>query len=339
MRVVRTLVDSVVEAGVSRSSLLGAAKLEPACLQTPDARYPRAKLFELCELALELTGDPAFGLHSVESLTDDAAFDPISGVVARATSLREAISSIQEFRGLLGDDASFRVYEDGGKVIVQANSLLDESLRVRRFIAELSLVGLFRTIRRFGVRGEADVDYVAFEYGPPEYREEYTRVFEGHARFDQKFTGICFDQQLMAARTPHTGSELHEAIRVLAAGRTQPSARMSHAARVHQFLVSQPPPRDMSMQIAARALGTSVRTLRRHLTAEGKSYAELVQEALASIAKTCLLDERRSIVETALELGFADNTGFHRAFKRWTGLTPTEFRRQHAGIAKVQLTP
>jgi hypothetical protein len=45
-----------------------------------------------------------------------------------------------------------------------------------------------------------------------------------------------------------------------------------------------------------------------------------------TIARTCLRDEHHTILETALELGFADNTGFHRAFKRWTGLTPTEYR-------------
>jgi methylphosphotriester-DNA--protein-cysteine methyltransferase len=51
------------------------------------------------------------------------------------------------------------------------------------------------------------------------------------------------------------------------------------------------------------------------------------------IARTCLRDERHTILETALELGFADNTGFHRAFKRWTGLTPTEYRRQQKSLA------
>lgn len=55
-----------------------------------------------------------------------------------------------------------------------------------------------------------------------------------------------------------------------------------------------------------------------------------MNEALASIAKACLRDERRTILDTARELGFADNTGFHRAFKRWTGLTPLEYRRQQA---------
>lgn len=69
-------------------------------------------------------------------------------------------------------------------------------------------------------------------------------------------------------------------------------------------------------------------SLQRHLTTEGNTYPALVNEALAVVAKTCLLDAWRSIEEVAYELGFADNTGFHRAFERWTGLTPGEFRKR-----------
>ena len=86
----------------------------------------------------------------------------------------------------------------------------------------------------------------------------------------------------------------------------------------------------MSMPYVARKFGVSGRSLRRQLAAEGKTYAALTTQALAAIAGSCLLDERRTIMDTAHELGFSDNTAFHRAFKRWTGLTPLEYRRKHA---------
>jgi hypothetical protein len=71
MRVVKTLVDAVAEAGVPRSRFLRTAKLDPACMEAEalDARVPRSKLYDLVELALEQTGDPAHGLHSIERLT------------------------------------------------------------------------------------------------------------------------------------------------------------------------------------------------------------------------------------------------------------------------------
>jgi AraC-like DNA-binding protein len=194
-------------------------------------------------------------------------------------------------------------------------------------MAEVALVGLFRIIRRF--RADAHIDYVAFEYNAPDYEREYARVFERCARFDQPFTGLCFDDQLMTTAAPHPDAELHQALRVFATRRIrQLTDQLPYAARVLDVLVWQRASTDMSMQNVARALGVSMRSLRRHLIAEGKTYANLMHEALASIAKSYLLDERRSIKETACQLGFADSTSFHRAFKRWTGLTPAEYRRQ-----------
>jgi AraC-like DNA-binding protein len=328
MRVVRTLVDSVAHAGISRPAFLEAARLEPARLDVLDARVPRATLYDLIALALAFTGDPAFGMHSAERLTNDA-LNPIAGLVAHASTLREALTSIQEFRRLLADQPSFHVYEDAGRVIAHCNSLPDEPLHVRRFMVEVTLVGLFQTIQRFGADNQ--IDHVAFEYSAPDYRHEYARVFQGRARFEQPFTGLCFADRLMAAPAPLPDAELHEALRVYAKRRIMHlTDRMSYAERVHDLLVWQRPPRDLTMDNVAGTLGISVRTLRRHLKAEGKSFPEVLSDALTVIAKTCLLDERRTIAETAYELGFSDNTGFHRAFKRWTGLTPSEFRRQHA---------
>jgi AraC-like DNA-binding protein len=153
-------------------------------------------------------------------------------------------------------------------------------------------------------------------------------VFEARARFDQAFTGMAFDAELLNAPAPHVDAELHAALSAFARRRVrQLTAGRTWTERVHEQLVWQSPPRDMSMRSVARKLGLSTRTLRRHLAAERKPYGAIVTEALTVIAKSCLLDEQRTIMETAHELGFSDNTSFHRAFKRWTGMTPTAFRR------------
>jgi AraC-like DNA-binding protein len=175
------------------------------------------------------------------------------------------------------------------------------------------------------------LDYVAFEYGAPSYQREYARVFQNYARFDQQFTGLCFDSEVMTSAAPHPDAELHQALRVFATRRVMRlTDKLPYATRVLDVLVWHGPPRDITMQTVARTLGVSVRSLRRYLTAEGKSYSELVAESLLLIAKTCLRDERRTILDTAYEVGFADNTSFHRAFKRWTGQTPSEYRREQA---------
>ena len=324
MRAVRPLVHAVTAAGVPRAAFMRAARFDATRAEAPDARLPRTKLFELFELALALTGDPAFGLHSVEALTSEAV-SPLGALVLHAETLAEALRTLQEFRGLFADEATYHVHERDGKVIVRCHRNDEASLTAQRYMTEVALGGLYLLLRRFGV----PVELVAFAYPPPEYEAEYARVFERRARFEQSFTGLSFDAKWLSAPSPHGDQALHDAL----AAHTRRQLRQlnderSWAERVHELLVWQRPPRDMSMATSARRLGVSERSLRRYLATEGHQYPKLVIKALASIAESCLLDERRTIMDTAQELGFADNTAFHRAFKRWTGLTPTEYRRQ-----------
>jgi hypothetical protein len=86
MRIVRGLVEGVEPVGVSRQELLRAAQLEPSQLDHEEACVPRTVIYRLCEAALDLTGDPAFGLHWGERLAE-STFNPVSHLVAHSATL------------------------------------------------------------------------------------------------------------------------------------------------------------------------------------------------------------------------------------------------------------
>jgi AraC-like DNA-binding protein len=88
------------------------------------------------------------------------------------------------------------------------------------------------------------------------------------------------------------------------------------------------------MLAAARELGLSGRSLRRRLESEGTSYRELVQARRYEQACTLLRNHAVALQDAAHALGFSDAAGFHRAFRRWTKLTPNEYR---AGFRSRQL--
>jgi AraC-like DNA-binding protein len=80
----------------------------------------------------------------------------------------------------------------------------------------------------------------------------------------------------------------------------------------------------------ATMLGLTTRTLQRRLSEEGVTYAGVVARARFDVAQRMLEDPACKIIEVALDLGYSDPAHFARAFARWTGLTPREFRRLRA---------
>lgn len=75
-------------------------------------------------------------------------------------------------------------------------------------------------------------------------------------------------------------------------------------------------------------LGSSTRTLQRTLAEEGTTFATLVEDARRSLAETLLARDELAVEQVAALLGYADLRGFDRAFKRWTGTSPTLWRTQ-----------
>ena len=148
LRVVRGLVEAVEQVGVSREELLHSARLDPVALDDEEACVPRSVVYALCERALDLTGDPAFGLHWVERLCG-TAFNPVSHLAAHAATLRQGFESLHRFHRLLNDQPSFRLSEQGDKVTVHCFNPSDASLRMQRIASEMLAFGIVRLIRSF----------------------------------------------------------------------------------------------------------------------------------------------------------------------------------------------
>lgn len=324
IRIACGLIEAVEQMGIARGKLLHAAQLDYQQLLREDACIPSSMVFRICEHALDLTSDPALGLHWAERLSAPA-FNPVSNLVAHSGSLREGFESLSRFHRLFSDQPTFRISEQSDKVTVQCSALQGASSRVQRLALEMLVVGLTRLISSFSP--QARVDSVSFEYAMPEYASEYARVLELTPQFGQPATTLVFDRALMNVVSLHRDEDVHDALRVVAERRIQRLTQdHSFTSRVRDMLVEQGRTQQPDMDRVARSFGLSKRSLRRRLVAEGSSYKTVVKEALALVAKQYLRDRRLTIQETAYEMGFADTSTFHRAFKRWTGRTPGVYR-------------
>ena len=105
---------------------------------------------------------------------------------------------------------------------------------------------------------------------------------------------------------------------------------MTRSLRTRRVIMSRIPQGETEIQSVARVLATSARSLQRRLSAAGTSYQELLDSTRCEAATRYFQDRRISIGEVAYLLGYSEPPAFHRAFKRWNGITPQEFRAKRA---------
>jgi AraC-like DNA-binding protein len=324
VELLRDLIAPLTKRGAAAGKLLSAVELTPSDLDDVNARFSLSKLYRLWEHAIAETGDPALGLRPWNTQPTSALIS-VSYLVANASTLRQALFNLVHYTPLLTDCQSVEVTEQNGAVTVAYLGLPGAGPSAQRYSSERFVVGMLRIAEWFGVPA-SDVR-VSFGYPAPAYHAQYTSLFGGAERFEQPFTGVTLDVALLDACSPSSDQEVWVAMQRIAERRIMSRAqRISCADRVREQVRCRGA--TVSMKRVAQTLELSTRSLARQLEAEGVRFKDLVTETRMLLAKHLVGETGRSIQEVAFDMGYADSSTFHRAFKRWTGMTPQDFRKQ-----------
>jgi AraC-like DNA-binding protein len=278
----------------------------------------------LLERATELSGDPALGLHCALRASE-SSFGLMTPLIAHAPTLRRGLELLIQFHPLLIPDLQLQLTERGQ--VARLHCQLEGSSAGDRSFAEWVVSGLVRTLRAF-LCTRNEIRCVSFRHKRPVYAQAYAAAFSGAERFGQAYTGVEFLAAVLDRPHLHD-AELH-ALMLTEAERSlwQQWRPSTLTDRVRGLLSDRSPAAFPDMPSAARELGLSVRTLRRHLDEEQTTYRALTQSLLQERARALLCNPMLTLQEVAHKLGFSDATAFHRACKRWINLTPAQFRAQ-----------
>jgi AraC-like DNA-binding protein len=322
----RALLDSCARLGIDTAALLAAAGIERSLVDNPDAYVPAPRMAELWRRAYQASGDPDLALHAAEALRF-GAYRVIDFLAVSAPTVGVAIGHLSAYFPVINSSVRIPISNGRDEVAVGIVSPDDPAALSRPYV-EYVLAAVFLRIREAtGVRFPLTGVDIAFP--TPTRISEHQRIFECPVRFDAERSGFCLSRAAWDAKCSHADPDLFG---VLADHARIVGAKVPTEAEavqeVRRAIVEQLKGGSPSLERTAKQLAMSARTLQRRLRDHGLRYADMLDAARAGAAKTYLNDRQISVAEVAYLLGFAEQSSFNHAFKRWTGKAPTEYRRQ-----------
>lgn len=319
-RALRRQLDSL---GLDSAALCREAGLDPQLLDDANARYPLSATTRLWQLAVAASGDPALGLNTSRHVAP-TTFHALGMAVMASGSLREIFERIVRYHQVVSDALELELRDVGDSCELHFRLPPGGSLPAPEAIDAFAAIYV-RTCRNRLGRSYAPLA-VHLRRPPPADPQPWLEAFRAPVHFAAAEDVLCFARADLDRPLDDGNPELaahNEAVLRKRLDALQPD---TVGRRLRRALEQCLPNGEPSAEVLAHGLHLSLRSLQRHLSEEGSSYEQVLAETRHALAVQHLGEADCSISEVAYLLGFADSSSFSRAFKRWSGQSPSQYR-------------
>lgn len=319
-RVLRKQLDAL---GLDGLALSRAAGLDPHLMDAPNARYPLALTTRFWTLAVQASGDPALGLR-VSRFISPTTFHALGYALVASGSLREVFERIVRYHPVVSD-ALVMSFERVDEHYEFRFRMTDGSPRPAHEDMDALAAIYVRTCRNRLGRHYAPVA-VQLMRPRPDNPQPWYDVFRAPMFFGAKENLLRFACDDLDRHLDDANPELAQHNETLLNRTLVQLSALTWERKVRGAIETQLPEGEPSAEHIAHTLHLSLRSLQRHLADEGCRYDLLLNQCRQNLALQHMRNQACSLSEVAYLLGFADTSSFSRAFKRWTGMTPSQYR-------------
>ncbi len=325
------LTDYTSRQGLQVEQLLSAAGMAPDHIQADNHGRVSFEAFkQLCDVAAHLLNEPRLGLKLGQSVRPGHLGSHGFALMSCANAMELARQSARY--SALTIDAGHNVVETRGEEMVRVfrsnlpgtNSLGPLQDEMQHAIA----VTLARYITN---REDLNPNWVSFQHARPTDAREFEALFRCPLIFDASETAIGIDAQFMHLPLPHANAQVLRMMDDLSA---QLMSQLGNALEPNWLAAARRAALDAfrhgvpEIDNIAQAAGMRSDELKDQLSARGMSFRGFVDGLRRALALGYMRDPDLGLVDIAYLLGFSEQSAFQRAFKRWTGMTPGDHRRQ-----------
>lgn len=319
-RALRRQLDAL---GLDSAALCREAGLDPALLDDPNARYPLSATTRLWQLAVAASGDPALGLNTSRHVSP-TTFHALGMAIVASSSLREVFERIVRYHQVVSDALELELRDVGEVCEFHLRLLPDGNAPAPEAIDAFAAIYV-RTCRNRLGRDYAPLS-VHLRRPAPADPQAWLDVFRAPVHFGAAEDVLCFANADLERPLDDANPELAAHNETVLQKRLDALQPDTVSRRLRRALEQCLPNGEPSAEVLAHGLHFSLRSLQRHLSDEGSSYEQVLADTRHGLALQHLREADCSISEVAYLLGFADSSSFSRAFKRWSGQSPSQYR-------------
>lgn len=309
---------------ISSGRLLAEIGVSPSKLEEPNSRIHGDQMSRLVQLIWSELRDEFMGCTAHPCKPGAFAF--MARHVLHYDSLEAALRQGLHFYNLFTDDIRMRFQRHKEMAVIEVEFVRPE-LDPDHFYQEFWLV-IWHRFASWITGRKIPLQRVNFTYAKPDYYSELKYLFPCRHQFNRPVLQLSFSAELLTLPLVRSQRDLSDFLRHSPADLiTIPGEERSYRGRIRSRLLQQH--RGVlncpSLVQMADDFGMSAQTLRRKLKGEGTTYPRIKDEIRRDLAVEKLMAQKLPVSEIARQLGFSEPRSFTRAFRHWTGLTPTEY--------------
>jgi AraC-like DNA-binding protein len=317
--------------GIDAESALFAARLSRRKLSRDNIGVSVASQYRFLELAAVEANDQFLGLH-VAAEMDLRSIGILFYLTGSAQTVSEALENLAHYSRTTNEAPSVDISRHKDEVILTIRHLQEFDEQHRQFL-ELTVLWLVRTLHRQTNRRFHPVR-VTFTHARNADLREVHRLLSCPVDFAQPVDTVILPQLIMDLPIVSEDSNL---LQILTAHADDLLAERHSVGGLQSMVINQLiellPSGEARTAAVAQRLGMSRRSFARNLAKEGVSFGEILEQLRQRLAARYLADDRMSLQQIAWLLGYSEPGAFSYAFKRWTGRSPRQARKQQPSPA------
>src|SRR5579863_444603 len=321
------LVDVLHEQGIAATASLAGTGLSSESLARPQTLTSIRQYITVCQNALSLSKDPETPFR-VGSRIPLSAYGMYGFALVCSSTIREYFQVAVKYHRLATPLLSmlWREEKDSVSWVLAMNPVISYPPSVVRFILEQQLTQLATHLKTVVEPDRCKPIRASLPYAAPRHLHLYRRYLGCDLRFDQPLCQLTYPKSILSEK-PYMAHRLTSKLmrdtcdRILGEVKTSTGV----AGEVYQIIASTPG-HSPTMEMVAKQLATTVRTLHRKLLSEAASFTQILDDVRCNLAKEYLRETKLSMEDISELVGFSEAANFRHAFRRWTGSTPANFR-------------